>query len=187
MYRASALAAIREDIPLDDADRVALCIRRHRISIDRAGCVTVDGEDVSPLIRTPSIGDAASVISSGPPVRREMVAIQRRLGSECDTVAEGRDMGTVVFPDAFLKVYVMADIAVRVVRRWRELRAAGIVADFGDLLSSQLRRDRRDRTRADSPLRPAAGAVLIDSTLMSVPMQADAVIALYEARKAGRP
>jgi len=98
-------------------------------------------------------------------------------------VAEGRDMGTVVFPDAFLKVYVVADVAVRVMRRWRELRLAGRQADFDELLRGQLTRDRRDRTRADSPLRLAPGAIMLDSTLMSIPMQADAVVNLYLSRK----
>jgi CMP/dCMP kinase len=183
MYRASALLAVRGTIPLDDPERVARCIRSHSISIDRTGRVTVDGEDVSGLIRTPFISDAASIISSGSAVRREMVSMQRRFGSETDTVAEGRDMGTVVFPHAFLKIYVIADIAVRVMRRWRELRKEGLPADFSDLLTGQLLRDDRDRTRADSPLRLAPGAVLIDSTLMSVAAQAEAVVSLYLARK----
>jgi CMP/dCMP kinase len=183
MYRASALTAIRHDIPLDEPERVASCIRSHFISLDRTGRVTVDGEDVSGLIRTPAISDAASVISAGSAVRREMVLIQRRFGAESDTVAEGRDMGTVVFPDAFLKIYVIADIAVRVMRRWRELRREGLRADFSALLTGQLLRDNRDRTRADSPLRYSPGAVLIDSTLMSVAAQAEAVVSLYLARK----
>jgi cytidylate kinase len=183
MYRASALTAIRNGIPLDEPERVASCIRSHLISLDRTGRVTVDGEDVSGLIRTPSISDAASVISAGSAVRREMVLIQRRFGTESDTVAEGRDMGTVVFPDAFLKIYVIADIAVRVMRRWRELRNQGLNADFSALLAGQLLRDNRDRTRADSPLRYSPGAALIDSSLMSVAEQAEAVVSLYLARK----
>lgn len=178
MYRASALLAIRNSIDLDDPFRVAEVIRRHSIDI-RDGNVFIDDEDVSALIRTPEISDAASRISSGTPVRREMVLLQRRFAENHDTVAEGRDMGTVVFPQADLKVYVIADVAIRVVRRWREFNAAGKSADFDVLLKSQLMRDHRDRSRADSPLRLAPGAVILDSTLMSIEQQVSAVLKLY--------
>lgn len=181
MYRASALLAIRSDISLDDHERVASEIRLHSIDI-RNGSVFLDEEDVSSLIRTTAISDAASVISSGPPVRREMVALQREFAERHDTVAEGRDMGTVVFPDADLKVYVIADVAIRVVRRWREIRSRGEKADFDALLRSQLRRDRRDMSREDSPLRLSPGAVMLDSTLMSISRQAEAVLEMFRER-----
>lgn len=181
MYRASALLAIRNSIDLDDPFRVAEVIRCHSIDI-RDGNIFIDDEDVSSLIRTPEISDAASRISSGTPVRREMVVLQRRFAENHDTVAEGRDMGTVVFPQADLKVYVIADVAIRVVRRWREFNAAGKSADFDVLLKSQLIRDYRDRNRADSPLRLAPGAVILDSTLMSIEQQVSAVLNLYKDR-----
>lgn len=181
MYRASALLAIRNKISLNDYDRVASEIRLHSIDI-RNGSVLLDDEDVSSLIRTTAISDAASVISSGPPVRREMVALQREFAERHDTVAEGRDMGTVVFPDADLKVYVIADVAVRVIRRWREIMARGEEADFDVLLRSQLNRDRRDRSREDSPLRLSPGAVMLDSTLMSISQQAEAVLGMFRER-----
>ncbi|MCK4806225.1 MAG: (d)CMP kinase, partial [Candidatus Aegiribacteria sp.] len=167
MYRASALLAIRNSIDFDDPIRVAEVIRSHSIDI-REDNIFIDDEDVSALIRTHEISDAASRISSGSPVRREMVILQRRFAENHDTVAEGRDMGTVVFPGADLKVYVIADIAIRVVRRWREFMAKGEKADFDMLLRSQLNRDRRDRSRSDSPLRLAPGALILDSTLMSI-------------------
>ena len=181
MYRASALLTIRNSIKLDDYSRVALVIRSHTIDI-RNGNIFIDNEDVSAFIRTPEISDAASMISSGTPVRREMVILQRRFAESHDTVAEGRDMGTVVFPQADLKVYVIADVAIRVVRRWREFNAAGENADFDVLLKSQLMRDYRDRSRADSPLRLAPGAVILDSTLMSIEQQVSAVLDLYRNR-----
>jgi len=183
MYRASALLAIRNSIDLDDAARVAEIIRLHLIDI-RDGNVFIDDEDVSAFIRTPEISDAASRISSGSPVRSEMVRLQRRFADNHDTVAEGRDMGTVVFPDADLKVYVIADVAIRVTRRWREFLARGEAADFDLLLQSQLQRDCRDRSRADSPLRLAAGAVILDSTLMSIGEQVSAVLDLYRDKMA---
>lgn len=156
-------------------------IRSHSIDI-RDGVVFIDDEDVSSMIRTTSISDAASLISSGSPVRREMVALQRAFADRHDTVAEGRDMGTVVFPGADLKVYVIADVAIRVTRRWRELRSRGEAQDFDALLRSQLTRDRRDRNRSDSPLRIAPGAVILDSTLMSIREQADEVLRIFRER-----
>lgn len=181
MYRASALLAIRNSINFDDPIKVAEVIRSHSIDI-RDGYIFIDDEDVSALIRTPEISDAASRISSGSPVRREMVALQRRFAQNHDTVAEGRDMGTVVFPAADLKVYVIADVAIRVIRRWREHIAKGEAADYDTLLTAQLQRDRRDRTRSDSPLRLARGALILDSTLMSIDQQVSAVLDLYGKR-----
>lgn len=178
MYRASALLTIRNSIDFDDPVGVAEVIRSHSIDI-RDGNIFIDDKDVSALIRTPEISDAASRISSGSPVRREMVALQRRFAENHDTVAEGRDMGTVVFPCADLKVYVIADVAIRVVRRWREHIAWGEKADYDILLRSQLERDRRDRSRSDSPLRLAPGALILDSTLMSIDQQVSTVLDLY--------
>jgi CMP/dCMP kinase len=183
MYRASALLAIRNSIELDNSQMLAGAIRCHEIDIEN-GNILIDGEDVSAFIRSPEISEAASVISSGSPVRREMVVLQRRFAEKHDTVAEGRDMGTVVFPEAYLKVYVIADVAIRVIRRWRELQAKGMKADFDALLASQLNRDHRDRSRSDSPLRLAPGAVMLDSTLMSIDQQVSAVLNLYGKRVA---
>lgn len=179
MYRASALAAIENSIPLTDHEKVARELRNHSIDVEN-GTILLDGRDVSSLIRTSRISEAASVISSGSSVRRVMVELQRRCASRHDTVAEGRDMSTVVFPGADLKVYVIADVAIRVCRRWREMIARGEKADFHSLLKSQLQRDRRDRTRSDSPLRLAPGAVIVDSTLMSIQQQVSAVLKAYE-------
>ena len=178
MYRASALLCIRNAIPLDNALLIAENIQNHSIDI-REGAVFIDDEDVSSLIRTTEISDAASIVSSKSAIRREMVIIQRKFGKAHNTVAEGRDMGTVVFPDADLKIYVIADVAIRVLRRWRELRLLGNEADYGKLLRSQLTRDYRDRNRLDSPLRIAPGAHILDSTLMTITEQASAVVELF--------
>jgi len=178
MYRASALLAIRNSLNPDEPARIAEAIRSHSIDL-RNGSTFIDDEDVSEIIRTSEISDTASRISSGSPVRREMVLLQRRFAEKHDTVAEGRDMGTVVFPDADLKVYVIADVAIRVIRRWKEFNARGENADFNRLLKSQLNRDYRDRNRADSPLRLAPGAVILDSTLMSIGQQVSAVLKLF--------
>jgi len=184
MYRASALLSLRNSIPLTDTDKIAATIRAHSIDVVD-GSVLLDGEDVSTFIRTLEVSNAASIISSGSPVRREMVRLQKEFGRARDTVAEGRDMGTVVFPDAFLKIYVVADVAVRVTRRWREMIVSGCEADFGELLQAQLVRDWRDRSRQDSPLRLAPGAHMLDSSLMSIETQVESVIDLYRRKRAG--
>lgn len=181
MYRASALLFIRNSIPLDDSILLTENIRNHSIDI-RSGAVFIDDEDVSTLIRTPEISDAASIVSSRSVVRREMVILQQIFGKAHNTVAEGRDMGTVVFPDADLKIYVIADVAIRVLRRWRELRLLGNEANYGELLRSQLTRDHRDRNRSDSPLRIAPGAYILDSTLMTITEQVSTVIELFRER-----
>jgi len=183
MYRASALLAIRDSIDLDNHSLIARVIRRHSFDI-RNGRIFVDNEDVSEIIRNPEISDAASRVSSGTPVRQEMVILQRRFAENHNTVAEGRDMGTVVFPFADLKVYITADIAIRVVRRWKELNARGEEANIDILLRSQLKRDYRDKSRADSPLRVAPGAFILDSTNMSIEQQVSTVLDLYLKRVA---
>ncbi len=181
MYRASALLFIRNSIPFDDSLLLAENIHNHSIDI-RNGAVFIDDEDVSSLIRTPEISDAASIVSSKSAVRREMVIIQQKFGKSHNTVAEGRDMGTVVFPDAELKIYVIADVAIRVLRRWRELQLLGNEANYEELLRSQLTRDYRDRNRSDSPLRIAPGAYILDSTMMTINQQVSTVIKLFRER-----
>ena len=151
MYRAVALAALERGMdPAEVAPQV-------RISLgDR---VLLDGNDVTETIRQPSISEAASRAAADPAVRAAMVAEQRRLLSCGEWVAEGRDIGTVVAPDAEVKVFLTADPAERARRRAVEL---GI--DPATVLAEQAIRDERDRTREHSPLAPAPGAVILDST-----------------------
>lgn len=181
MYRTSALLAVRNSIPLSDTENIACCIREHSIEIvDNS--IYLDNEDVSQLIRTPQISESASIIASAPQVRIEMVKLQRAHAEKQNTVAEGRDMGTVVFPRAHLKIMIIADIAVRVNRRWLELLNKGKHPDIDDILSSLLMRDYRDRNRIDSPLKAAPDAVIIDSSMMSISEQVQAVIRHYRER-----
>jgi cytidylate kinase len=125
--------------------------------------VKVDGEDVSEAIRTPEVAAAASEAAADPEVRRALVEQQRRLLLGGDWVAEGRDIGTVVAPDASVKVFLTADPAERARRRARELGA-----DPATVLADQTLRDQRDATRAHSPLAPAPGAVVLDTTGLSL-------------------
>ena len=155
MYRAVALAARRRN--------VEPAVAAASLSIDIGDRITVDGEDVSEAIRTPEVSAAASVAAADPQVRQALVVQQRRLLSSGDWVAEGRDIGTVVAPDADLKIFLTADPAERARRRARELGA-----NPATVLADQTLRDQRDATRAASPLAPAPDAVMLDTTHLSL-------------------
>ncbi len=186
MYRTASLLALRLGIDPSDGSALSAALDSHSIRIEK-GRALLDSEDVSALIRTPQVDEAASLASASGGVRRAMVRLQRLFSEGRDLVAEGRDMGTVVFPGACLKVYVVADLATRVVRRLRDLPGGpGGALSFGEVAEGLIRRDRRDRERSDSPLRPAPGACWIDTTLLSVREQVDMVTGLYRAEKGGR-
>jgi cytidylate kinase len=154
MYRAVALAAIERGL---EPAAVAPSVR-----IELGERVLLDGRDVTESIRTPEVSEAASQAAADPVVREAMVAEQRRLLADGGWVAEGRDIGTVVAPDAELKVFLNADPAERARRR-----AAELGADQRRVLAEQAIRDERDRTRVHSPLAPAPGAVVIDTTALT--------------------
>jgi cytidylate kinase len=163
MYRSVALAAAERGVPpaqLADSIRIELSGNTQ----GQSGRVLLDGRDVTSAIRTPQISEAASRAAADPAVRSAMVAQQRRLLEHGDWVAEGRDIGTVVAPDADLKVFLTADPHERARRR-----AAELGADVDTVLAEQAIRDERDRAREHSPLVPAPGAVVLDTTGLSVP------------------
>jgi cytidylate kinase len=169
MYRAVALAARRAGIPWDDGPRLGEVARGMELSFRSvAGSVRVflGGEDVSEAIRTPEMSMGASAVSAHVPVREALVAKQREMGEGGGVVLEGRDTGTVVFPDAEAKFFLDAAAAVRALRRYRELGPAG-GQSFEEVLSDVLRRDVQDSTREHSPLRVADGAVYVDTTTLS--------------------
>jgi len=168
MYRAAALKALRTKTPLTHKPALTKLATAARITfrVDPGHRVRVllDGEDVSEEIRRPAISEAASVIATIPGVRRALVRQQQRIGAKGRVVAEGRDTGTVVFPQADLKFFLSANAAERAKRRWQELREAGHPISYQKVLLEAKRRDRRDRQRAASPLMAAKGAVRIDNT-----------------------
>jgi cytidylate kinase len=180
MYRTAALLAIRSEIDPSDGASAALALVGHEIAVT-SGRALLDGIDVSDQIRSPGISEAASIISSSSPVRAAMVLMQRSFASGRNVVAEGRDMGTVVFPGAVLKVYVIADVAIRAIRRLRDQSEPVTAAGASSVTEALLRRDRRDRERSDSPLRPAPGAVWLDTTLLTPAGQVEKVVSLYRA------
>lgn len=156
MYRAVALWALREGIGFEDGVRLEQLALHAEIELGD-NRIALNGEDVSVAIRAPEIADAASRVSALPAVRRAMVRQQQRIGEAASVVMEGRDIGTVVFPQAEVKIYLDAEPRVRAERRLRDLEARG---EFPAL-------DERDRTRADSPLMQAPDAIYFDSTGLS--------------------
>lgn len=177
MYRASAFLVSDSGIDIKDGVAASAFLADHSIDVSSRG-VFLDGIDISGKIRTQAIGEAASIISAHAPVREYMVSLQRAFGKKHNTVAEGRDMGTVVFPGAALKVYVVADIAIRAWRRLRDLEHT----DMNSMVHSVFKRDYRDRNRSESPLRLPAGAIWLDGTSMSINEQVEFVLRRYRER-----
>lgn len=171
MYRAVALMALRDGIeaPLDEASaaRVVELMSKHGLDVDvDAGGTTIliDGQDVSSEIRTPECSLMASAVSALPEVRTALVPIQRELGLEKGGVMEGRDIGTVVLPDADLKIFLTASIDERARRRHHDLKEIDPSASLDVVQEQQQQRDRQDTSRAESPLQVARGSVVVDTT-----------------------
>ena len=171
MYRAVALAALERGRPPAEVARDA--------AIELGDGVRLDGRDVTAAIRAPAVSEAASRVAGDPEVRAALVERQRALLANGDWVAEGRDIGTVVAPDAAVKVFLTASPEERARRR-----AAELGADERAVLADQALRDERDRTRAHSPLRPASGAVELDTTGLSVDQVVGRIAELVSAAPA---
>jgi cytidylate kinase len=152
-------------------------------SIDLApGRIRLNGEDVTEAIRTPEVSNGASRIAVIPGVRRAMVAKQREIGERMSVVMEGRDIGTVVFPRADVKIYLDAHPPERVRRRLKEVQAKGEAVTEADLTAQMRERDQRDSTRADAPLSQAPDAVYLDSTGLSIEEVEEAVLRIVRSR-----
>jgi len=175
IYRAVALAAHRRGIPWTDAGACAAVARDLDIRFDFVGDknhVFLAGEDVSAAIRTPENSQGASQVSAHPPVRAALLDLQRRLGAGGGVVVEGRDTGTVVFPNATAKFFLVATPEERARRRVAELAERGVNVDYAATLREIAERDGRDAGRDVAPMKPAPDAVLIDSSTMTI----DAVV-----------
>src|SRR5438552_4298306 len=163
MYRAVTLAALRAGIDRTDQEALARLLDGLRLEMP-PGQVILNGEDVTAQIRTAEVTDASGPIASSRVVRERLVLMQRKLAQGRDIVCEGRDQGTVVFPDAACKFFLVADPVERARRRQREMLTRGEVVELQDVLAAQEERDRRDASRAVGPMAPAADAVELDST-----------------------
>ena len=179
MYRALALKVLRQHLDLADDLNLRELVGSTEIDlIARDGRVQVllDGEEVSDLIRTPEVSQMASKVSALRIVRQRMLELQRRLGRKGSVVAEGRDIGTVVFPEAEVKVYLDASTEERARRRFEELRKAGRMVSLEETLREMAERDKRDSERDLAPLRRAENAVVIDSSALDAQAVAERVI-----------
>ena len=171
MYRAMALFLIRQGIKSSETEMISKKCEEADISIsfdNGQQVVTLNGENVNGLIRTEEVGNMASASSPNPDVRKKLVALQRKLASEKSVVMDGRDIGTVVLPNAKVKIYLTASSAVRAKRRYDELTAKGENCDIEKIEADIIERDNRDMTREISPLRQADDAVLVDTSDMSI-------------------
>jgi cytidylate kinase len=181
MYRAVGWKAAHDGIPLNDEASVSAVARVADIHVD-GGVVVIDGHDVTRAIRTPEIDKAATAVARLPKVREALVARQRALGGEGGVVMEGRDIGTVVFPNADLKIYLDASAEERARRRAGDTAHSGSQAGQAAVAEAIEARDRADTTRAVSPLAIAPDAVHIDTTAMPIEKVVDHVMGLVRAR-----
>jgi cytidylate kinase len=182
LYRLVALQAARAGIAL--ADEAALAAAAARLDVAFVdGSVTLDGADATAAIRTEAISAAASRVAVHPTVRQALYGRQRAFVRLPGLVADGRDMGSVVFPDAVMKVFLTASPEERARRRYKQLIAKGISITMDSLLRDIRERDARDAGRAAAPLKPAADAVLLDTTHLTIDEAIDRVLALFRARK----
>jgi len=177
MYRAIALWALRLSIPPDDMHKLEQLAKEARIEFAPGQRVLLNGEDVTTAIREPRVSEAASQVAACPGVRSALRAEQRRIGQKGPAVMEGRDIGTVVFPDARLKIYLDATPEVRARRRAAE---SGVPSD--EVAREIAERDQRDRTRAEAPLSQAPDAEYLDSSRMTPHEVEEAILKLVRAR-----
>jgi cytidylate kinase len=185
MYRAMALHMINNGVHSDDADKISSTCQSADITIKYENgeqVVYLNGENVNGKIRTEEVGKMASVSSANGDVRKKLVELQQKLASEINVVMDGRDIGTVVLPDALLKVYLTASSRVRAERRYKELVAKGTECDIDVIEKDIIDRDYRDMHRENSPLMQAEDAVLVDSSDMTISEVAEKIIGLYKER-----
>ncbi len=176
LYRAVAWKLDKEGVAPEDGEKIAETLKDFKIEV-AGGKVTADGEDVTRAIRTARVDSIVSAYAARPEVRDALTGFQRAQAAN-GLVADGRDMGTVIFPDAELKIFLTASAEERARRRCAEREAKGESADYDEILKQVIERDRYDMTREIAPLRPAQGCVILDSTDMSAAEVVDAIASL---------
>ncbi|WP_077611873.1 (d)CMP kinase [Clostridium sp. Marseille-P2415] len=186
MYRAMALYFLRNGIPAHDEAAISRAAGEVNVTItyeDGLQQVILNGENVSPYIRTEEVSAMASATSVYLPVRKKLVELQKELASKENVIMDGRDIGTCVLPEADLKIYLTAGSRVRAKRRYRELTAKGVECSLEDIEKDIIRRDHRDMNRENSPLKQAEDAVLLDSSYMTVPEVISRIMELFDEKK----
>ena len=185
MYRAMAYYLIQNQVDAADQEAIAAACQHADISIcyqDGEQVVLLNGENVNAYLRTEAVGNMASVSSVVPEVRKKLVELQQKLARETDVVMDGRDIGTVVLPDADVKVYLTASVETRAKRRFLELQEKGTVCDLDNIQKDIEERDQRDMNREISPLRQAEDAVLVDSSDLTIEQVVDRILEIFRAR-----
>ena len=181
MYRAMAYYLIQNQVDATDKDAIVAACQHADISIryqDGEQVVLLNGENVNAYLRTEAVGNMASVSSVVPEVRKKLVELQQKLARETDVVMDGRDIGTVVLPDADVKVYLTASVETRAKRRFLELQEKGEAADLQKIAADIEDRDYRDMHRDISPLRQAEDATLVDSSEMTIDQVVERILEL---------
>ena len=186
LYRLVALAGLKAGLSLDDGPALARLAKRLDIrfgsTADGSEQIKLSGEDVTAAIRTEEAGNNASKVAALIPVREALLGRQRRFAESAGLVADGRDMGTVVFPDAPLKIFLVADATERTQRRYKQLKEKGVPASLADLSQEIAERDRRDANRSVAPLMASSDAVVLDSTHLLVDEVVARVLSLAKER-----
>ncbi len=182
LYRAVALAATRAHKNTTDSDLLAFASALP-LKIDREGKVFIGDEDVSLAIRTPEISAASSQFAAVPAVREALLGLQRKLGRSSDSILDGRDIGTVVFPDADVKIFLTASVEVRAERRHLELLGRGVQSDLEQVKKDIIARDYADEHREIAPLRRADDAVLVDASHLSIDEAVQKCKAIVESKR----
>ncbi|HNX01258.1 MAG TPA: (d)CMP kinase [Candidatus Cloacimonadota bacterium] len=183
MYRACALKALDGNIALTDMVNLEKMLKSMDIHIqyeEDGNRLFLDGKDVTERIREADITTLSSTISQIGIVRERMVELQRKMGEECSIVMDGRDIGTVVFPSADYKFFLVADAHTRAVRRWKEAKEKGEYLDLAKVEQELLWRDKNDSERAIAPLRKAEDAIMIDTSEMTIQQQVDEIMCVIE-------
>ncbi len=185
IYRVLAYAALKKGIALDAEKELSSLAANLNLSfkeVNNAVAVILDGEDVSSFIRTEETGGAASKVAVLPEVRAALLQRQRDFAVAPGLIADGRDMGTVVFPDATAKIFLDASAEERARRRVSQLESRGVKADYDKILKEIADRDFRDRNRATAPLKPADDALVLDSTTLSIQEVVDTAVKFIESK-----
>jgi len=186
MYRAVALKMLEQGVEPHDSRAIEELLREIRLEQKEESGKTrifLDGEDVTDAIRTPEISLWVGPVSENPIVREFLVGLQREMGKKGGVVVEGRDIGTVVFPDASLKIYLIAKLDERARRRLRDLHGQGIAQTEDEVREALGKRDERDSTRNHSPLQPALDAIIIDTTDLTLEGQVEKIVSLARERE----
>ncbi|MBV9575667.1 MAG: (d)CMP kinase [Gammaproteobacteria bacterium] len=188
LYRVLALAAQKHSVALDNEKALEVLAEHLDVQFiaqeNQLPLIILEGEDVADTIRTEKMGNEASIVAALPAVRAALLSRQRAFRDEPGLVADGRDMGTVVFPEAELKIFLVASAQERALRRYHQLKERGISVNLSDLIKELQERDKRDQERIIAPLKPAEDAICIDTDHLSIEEVVEKIVSEIELKKA---